>query len=348
MSDEENGSEYEEEEEVEVEAEEVEEQPDQKEEEPEVKRRPVDDADSKIQDYEEKRRLEREREEEELRLLKEKQEKRKAEREEEERLLAERLKEQEERRRVEEEERKAKFDAEKKRREDEKKKREEMMASLTGKSFIIPPKAEKGDKFGNIVQAKQEMGMTKDQKEAAKRRTRRVCAALRNTDGDVISLAVLQVIQKQLGVTEGLSDAEIKQKIKEMHSRIAKLETDKYDMEKRHERQEYDLKELNERSRQVARNAALKKGIDPADAGSSRHPAKKQIMSKYDRQIDRRNFNERKMMYETKMAYPVFPGLPPPPTIYEKIIKGFKTEEEEENERYEQRIDAEEEEEEEE
>lgn len=28
---------------------------------PEVKRRPVDDADSKIQDYEEKRRLERER-----------------------------------------------------------------------------------------------------------------------------------------------------------------------------------------------------------------------------------------------------------------------------------------------
>lgn len=29
------------------------------------------------------------------------------------------------------------------------------------------------------------------------------------------------------------------------------------------------------------------------------------------------------------MAYPVFPGLPPPPTIYEKIIKGFKTEEEE-------------------
>ncbi|GMT07881.1 hypothetical protein PENTCL1PPCAC_30055, partial [Pristionchus entomophagus] len=324
MSDEENGSEYEEEEveEVEEEVEEVEEVAEEREEVPEFKRAPVDDADAKIQDYEEKRRQEREKEEEELRLLKEKQERRKAEREEEERALAERLKEAEERRRVEEEERKAKFDAEKKRREDEKKKREEMMASLTGKSFVVPPKAEKGDKFGNIVQAKQEMGMTKDQKEAAKR-------------------AVLQVIGKQLGTTDGLSDAEIKQKVKEMHSRIAKLEADKYDLEKRHERQEYDLKELNERSRQVARNAALKKGIDPADAANSRHPAKKQIMSKYDRQIDRRNFNERKMMYENRTAYPVFPGLPPPPTIYEKIIKKFKAEEDEENERYAEEAEAE-------
>ncbi|GMT35212.1 hypothetical protein PFISCL1PPCAC_26509, partial [Pristionchus fissidentatus] len=317
MSDEENGSEYEEEveeeiEEEELEAEEVEQEEEQKEErEPEFKTGPLaDNSDAKIQEYEEKRRLEREKEEDELRLLKEKQEKRKAEREEEERLLAERLKEQEERRRVEEEERKAKYDAEKKKREDEKKKREEMMQSLTGKSFIIPPKAEKGDKFGNIVQAKQEMGLTKDQKDAAKR-------------------AFLKIMQTQLGSPEGLSDAEVKAKIKEMHSRIAKLEADKYDLEKRHERQEYDLKELNERSRQVARNAALKKGIDPADAGNSRHPAKKQIMSKYDRQIDRRNFNERRMMYETRTAYPVFPGLPPPPTLYEKIIKGHKTEEEE-------------------
>jgi len=57
-----------------------------------------------------------------------------------------------------------------------------------------------------------------------------------------------------------------------MHQRICKLEAARYDLEKRKERQEYDLKELNERQRQIARNKALKKGLDPDSATSSRHP----------------------------------------------------------------------------
>lgn len=32
------------------------------------------------------------------------------------------------------------------------------------------------------------------------------------------------------------------------------------------------MKELNERQRQVTRNSALKKGIDPTEVGSSRYP----------------------------------------------------------------------------
>lgn len=36
-------------------------------------------------------------------------------------------------------------------------------------NFTIPQKKDTGDKFGNIVQAKQEMGMTKEQQEEAKK-----------------------------------------------------------------------------------------------------------------------------------------------------------------------------------
>lgn len=36
------------------------------------------------------------------------------------------------------------------------------------RNFVIPEKKDCGDKFGNIVQAKQEMGMTKEQQEEAK------------------------------------------------------------------------------------------------------------------------------------------------------------------------------------
>lgn len=60
--------------------------------------------------------------------------------------------------------------------------------------------------------------------------------------------------------------------VRGLHARICKLEGLKYDSEKRFERQEYDLKELNERQRQMQRNKALQKGLDPEEAASSLHP----------------------------------------------------------------------------
>ncbi|CCD63847.2 TropoNin T [Caenorhabditis elegans] len=276
-----------------------------------AKRRHEEEQHAKLQDYEERRRTEREKEEEELKKLKEKQEKRKLEREQEEKEMEERRRAADDRRRQEEEERKAKVDQDRRNREEEKNKKNQLSGFQTGgqggRNFTVAKKAAQNDKFGNIVQAKQEMGMTKEQQEDAKR-------------------AFLAAIRKEIPNASEVPQSELKAKIKELHQRICKLETEKYDLEKRHERQEYDMKELNERQRQVTRNSALKKGIDPAEVGNTRYPAKVQIVSKYDRQVDRRNFRERRSVFDKRNAHPCFPGVPPPPALYEKVVLAVEEE----------------------
>ncbi|VDM84676.1 unnamed protein product, partial [Strongylus vulgaris] len=154
--------------------------------------------------------------------------------------MAEKKRLDDERRKKEEEDRRVRQDEEKRKKEEERNKKQQMsfvsQGGQGGRNFVVPTKAEKGDKFGNIVQAKQEMGMTKDQQDEAKKH---FLVGIRNSIPEVSSIP----------------ENELKAKIKELHHRICRLETDKYDLEKRHERQEYDLKELNERSRQVARNS---------------------------------------------------------------------------------------------
>ncbi|XGW06815.1 hypothetical protein V3C99_016828 [Haemonchus contortus] len=281
-----------------------------------AKRRQEEEDKAKLESYEERRKKEREAEEEELRKLKEKQERRRQEREQEELEMAERKRKDDERRKEEEEARRARQEEEKRKKEEERNKRQQMSAAnftggQGGRNFVIPTRTEKNDKFGNIVQAKQEMGMTKEQQEEAKK---------------VFMIGIRQSIPE----ASSIAADDLKAKIKELHQRICKLETSKYDLEKRHERQEYDLKELNERSRQVARNASGgKKGEQDGDG---RYPPKVQVFSKYDRQIDRRNFKERRSVYENKNAYPCFPGVPPPPALFEKIFKKYEYELREEEE----------------
>ncbi|KAL1285655.1 Troponin [Trichinella pseudospiralis] len=292
-----------------------------------AKKKHEEEEASKLREYEEQRRIQREREEEELKQLKEKQERRRREREEEERILAERRREEEERRKQEEEDRKRRAEDDKRRKEEEKKKRQQMMAGLnasTGPNFQIAKKdknTEKFDKFGNIVKAKAEMGLTKEQQEEQKRK-------------------FLAELVKPLS-TQGLDIQGLRSKIKEFHQRICRLEADKYDLEKRGERQDYDLKELNERQRQISRNKALKKGLDPEEAANSRHPPKVPIASKYDRQIDRRSYSDRRHLFENFLpnmryrdlahlflkpnALPHFPNTPVSLLILEKIPQDVKT-----------------------
>jgi len=266
------------------------------------KRKHEEEEEAKLAHYEEQRRIQREKEEEELRLLKEKQERRKAEREEEERLMAQRKEKEEERRRQEDEERKAKAEADRQKKEEDKRKRQALMAGLQasgGPNFEITKKdkeAERFDKFGNIVKAKAEMGLTKEQQEEQKKKA-------------------LEALMKPTDVA-GLDVGALRAKVKELHARISRLEGQKYDMEKRRDRQEYDLKELNERQRQISRNKALKKGLNPDEIANSPHPPKVPVASKYDRQIDRRSYRDRFSMFESppkSKKQPIHHGSARPP-----------------------------------
>jgi hypothetical protein len=52
----------------------------------------------------------------------------------------------------------------------------------------------------------------------------------------------LAQIEKALGDLNLLTGNDLRGKIKEMHTRICKLETEKYDLEKRVQSQEYDVR----------------------------------------------------------------------------------------------------------
>lgn len=271
-----------------------------------AKKRHEAEEESKMAEYEEQRRIAREKEEEELRALKEKLERRRAEREEEEAQMAEakriaeqRWLEDEEKKRKKAEEAKAKKDA-------EKAKRLAMMGGAqgggTGKNFTVNKSGGGAEKFGNII--KKETGPTKDQMDEMKNKA---LAEFKNPPS-----------------FEDMDMTTLRNRIKDMHARISKLEATKYDLEKRSERQAYDLKELGERQRQMNRNKAVKKGLDPdaVAALDSNQPMKIQIINKFDRQIDRRSYSDRRNLYEKPPKKPepkVFHGSCRPPPKFGRM-----------------------------
>lgn len=102
---------------------------------------------------------------------------------------------------------------------------------------------------------------------------------------------------KPLNIADGLRTAELKRIVNDLWSNIIQLESDKYDLEEEQRRQEYHLKELMERQKQINKNKALKMGLDIEDL-SSNVPPKVRLASKYERKVDRRSFREKTSLFD--------------------------------------------------
>merc|ERR1712156_1315827 len=228
------------------------------------------ELDEQLREYINEWRKQRAKEEEELKKLKDKQAKRKEIRAEQEKKLAQQKKEEEERLRKEENEKKAQ-EAEEKRQEMMKAQKEKMGPSGSGNK-------KKGDSgMGNVADIRREMTKTKEQLEEEKK----------------ISLSI-RIRPLEL---DGMDSEALKEKGKELWEQIIKLETEKYDLEEKVKRQDYDLKELKERQRQQNKQKAIKLGLDP-EALTGKYPPKIRMYSKYERRTDTRTYDDRRKLYE--------------------------------------------------
>jgi len=242
-------------------------------------------------------RQERSRMDDEIRELRERNEKRKKEREiEEKRLAAERTAE-DQRRKADEEDRKRKKEEEELRKKGE---RAQKMAEF--EKWKTPPKANfvisKKIAAASGEEADQEEGegkarKSKEQLEAEKR-------------------AILKQRVKPLEI-DGADNAKLTEKAKELHNLLARLEGEKYDLEKRYKNMQQEMQQLAERARQankVGKEGTVKR-IDDA-SGNDRimerfagAPLKVEMFSKYERQKDKRTYDDRKVLYTGPMfGYP--------------------------------------------
>jgi len=240
------------------------------------------ELDEQLKEYINEWRKQRAKEEEELKKLKEKQAKRKEIRAEQEKKLAQQKREEEERMRKEEAEKKAQEAEEKRKKlEEAEKKRQEMMKAQKEKQNAAGPgkggSKKSGDSMGNVQDVRREMTKTKEQLEEEKK----------------ISLSI-RIIPLEL---DGMDPEDLKAKAAELWEQIVKLETERYDLEERTRRQDYDLKELKERQRQQNKQKAIKLGLDP-EALTGKYPPKIRMYSKYERRTDTRTYDDRRKLYE--------------------------------------------------
>lgn len=256
-----------------------------------------------LAEYEEMRRAEREKEYAEIAALKEKRVQRAKEREEEEKKWAVLRSQEEARRKADDEERRRKKQEEEKRnkedRDRKKREAEERLNKPKGPNFVITKRSDAEKVHGGLdsVMSKEELQKSKEQLEEEKR-------------------AILSQRIQPLTL-EGMDASKLLEKARELQEHIRRLEGDKYDLEQRYKRQQYDMIELAERARQMNKGKG-KRGVSAVQVDESFDrladkftgaPPKIQLCSKYERHTDHRTYVERKVLFEDLAKEP------PPPEI---------------------------------
>jgi len=249
-----------------------------------------------LKEYQESRKEAIEKENAEIEELRSKRIQRQKEREEEEKRLVEHRAQEEVKRKAEEAARKAQKEAEeeaaKAERERKRKEAEERMKPK-GRSFKISKKSD-SEKLDSVM-SKEELQKSKEQLEEEKQ-------------------AILaQRIQPC--VTEGLASDKLIEKAKELQEHIRRLEGDKYDLEQRYKRQQYDMIELAERSRQMNKGKGKSTAVQVDDSFDrladkfTSAPPKILLCSKYERHTDHRSYGERITLFEELAKEPPAPEL---------------------------------------
>jgi len=250
---------------------------------------------------------EREKMDDEITELRKRNEKRKKAREvEEKRLAAERAAEDERRKAVEEEKKR------KKEEEDEKRKRErasknaefEKLKNPSKPNFVISKKSDGGEEE---EESQGISGVTKKSKE--------------QQDAEKKAILAQRIVALHI---DGFDQSKLTEKAKELHKLIYRLESEKYDYERRFKAQQVDMMELAERARQANKvgRGGLKRiqvsseDVDEVQAKFSGAPAKVEMYSKYERQKDKRAYVERKVLYSGPQW-----GTPPDRIKPQKIVK---------------------------
>lgn len=226
---------------------------------------------------------------EEIDELRTRSERRKKEREQEEKEMAARRAEEETRRKKEEEERSAKKMAEEQERRDAnaaKMAENDKFKNVSAPNFVITKKA------GAAAPTDE------DDDEGAEKKSKEQLEAEKK--------AILEQRIPKLDIA-GADSAKLQGKAKELHSLIMRLESEKYDLEKRFKAQQYDMMELAERARQmnkVGQGAGQLKRVkltdDVTDVMQERFagcPSKILMYSPFERQKDARPYVERQKTF---------------------------------------------------